>query len=278
MAVTNEDLQKLPLRAIVAFAARCARRVQPIYQSRATPNDRTRLDFEVETIERYARDESDTNHVALVNSLTTSYTSSHSPTDPRSVRFLRAATNAAASAASAAYAHAAAVVPNSAAAAAYASDAAAAARSAADVYGRDSSDAADTGAFDDFRELIGSKLGRPGEAGQPIDPSESGPLGPLWPKGEPEWFAQARAAANETAPEDTEAAEFKLEGDPVAELLNSKPAPQIFAYFDGSGFTQKEIALCLSYLSECYRDLGGSGLKLVGAGQTLVPDGAEVRP
>lgn len=40
-------------------------------------------------------------------------------------------------------------------------------------------------------------------------------------------------------------------------------APQVFAYFDGSGFTDEEVALCLSYLSEVYRDLDGDGLKVV---------------
>jgi hypothetical protein len=32
------------------------------------------------------------------------------------------------------------------------------------------------------------ELGDPGKFGQPIDPSESGPLGSLWPKGAPDWY------------------------------------------------------------------------------------------
>lgn len=37
-------------------------------------------------------------------------------------------------------------------------------------------------AAEDFRKLQGLKLGRYPEAGEPIDPSPEGPLGPLWPR------------------------------------------------------------------------------------------------
>jgi hypothetical protein len=48
-------------------------------------------------------------------------------------------------------------------------------------------DAAARADYDRLREL---NLGVYPELGQPIDPMENGPLGPLWPKGPPEWFAQ----------------------------------------------------------------------------------------
>lgn len=40
----------------------------------------------------------------------------------------------------------------------------------------------------DFDKLQSLSLGRFAELGQPIDPTESGPLGNLWPLGEPAWY------------------------------------------------------------------------------------------
>lgn len=40
----------------------------------------------------------------------------------------------------------------------------------------------------DFDTLVALRLGPPAAAGGPIDPSEGGPLGPLWPAGHPSWF------------------------------------------------------------------------------------------
>ena len=46
-------------------------------------------------------------------------------------------------------------------------------------------------ASSDLDRLIGLKLGEPDTLGAPIDQSESGPLGPLWPRGMPEWYTEA---------------------------------------------------------------------------------------
>ena len=43
----------------------------------------------------------------------------------------------------------------------------------------------------DLDRLIALNLGQPGTLGAPIDPSEAGPLGPLWPQGVPEWYTEA---------------------------------------------------------------------------------------
>jgi hypothetical protein len=40
----------------------------------------------------------------------------------------------------------------------------------------------------DLSRLLGLNLGGPGEIGQPIDVTETGPLGSLWPKGAPAWY------------------------------------------------------------------------------------------
>jgi len=43
----------------------------------------------------------------------------------------------------------------------------------------------------DLDRLIALDLGQPGTLGAPIDPSEAGPLGPLWPHGVPGWYTEA---------------------------------------------------------------------------------------
>ena len=40
----------------------------------------------------------------------------------------------------------------------------------------------------DIRRLTALNLGVAGELSAPVDPSEEGPLGPLWPNGAPAWF------------------------------------------------------------------------------------------
>jgi hypothetical protein len=40
----------------------------------------------------------------------------------------------------------------------------------------------------DFEALLRLHLGRPGELGAPVDASEVGPLGTLWPAGTPPWY------------------------------------------------------------------------------------------
>lgn len=58
-------------------------------------------------------------------------------------------------------------------------------------------------------------------------------------------------------------------------IAESQPEPLISIFFDDSGFTTEDVELFLSYLSEVYREHGGSGLKVVG-GKTLQPEVAEV--
>jgi hypothetical protein len=49
--------------------------------------------------------------------------------------------------------------------------------------------AADLAYESDFKRLLALDLGASQDVGQPIDTSESGPLGPLWPEGPPAWYA-----------------------------------------------------------------------------------------
>ena len=132
--------------------------------------------------------------------------------------------------------------------------------------------AARAAAWSDLDRFIALNLGKPDTPGVPIDPSEAGPLGPLWPQGVPEWYTEA-GVVQHVAVTDTASS-----GESVQVEVTPQPAPQVFAYFDGSGFTPEEVAHCLGYLSEVYRDLGGAGLKVAGTGQTLVPEGVRVKP
>ncbi|MBV8315102.1 MAG: hypothetical protein JOZ53_09200 [Planctomycetaceae bacterium] len=219
----RERLAQLPRRAVVAFAARCARRVQPL--AHALPQQhRGAIARAIAIAEAFAQ----------------------------GIAAWAADAADAAWAADAADAWAAAEAAWAAANAARAAEAAAWAADAADL-----------------DRLIALNLGRPGTPGAPIDPSESGPLGPLWPQGVPEWFPKADIIPT------TDTLEFQ---ENLQVEATPQPAPQVFAYFDGSGFTPEEVALCLSYLSEVYHDLGGAGLKVVGTGQTLVPEGVRVKP
>ncbi len=43
----------------------------------------------------------------------------------------------------------------------------------------------------DFNKLVELNLGSYPERGEPIDPSEDGPLGTLWPAGPPRWYDAA---------------------------------------------------------------------------------------
>src|SRR5262249_36273869 len=45
----------------------------------------------------------------------------------------------------------------------------------------------------DYQKLVDRKLGKFPERGEAIDPSETGPLGPLWPEGEPDWYREGLA-------------------------------------------------------------------------------------
>jgi hypothetical protein len=154
----HEQLTELPLRAIVAFAVRCARRVQPLGHV-LTEYRQVEVDDAIAIAEGFAR-------------------------GGKAVR-------AAARAARAANAARAADI-----AAADAAAAEATAEAAWDT-GRAASRAA---ALDDLRRLVALDLGRPGTLGQPIDPAEGGPLGPLWPGGAPALYTHPPTPSAEPTP------------------------------------------------------------------------------
>jgi hypothetical protein len=62
-------------------------------------------------------------------------------------------------------------------------------------------EAAGAAAVSDFNGLLALNLGQPLTLGQPIDPSETGPLGPLWPDGSPDWYRHPPKRTDEGTPE-----------------------------------------------------------------------------
>lgn len=195
---TDEDLKKLPLRAIVAFAARCARRVEDLSQlpegHPKREGRRAAIDAALRLAEEISRGSVCTSVEPVVQAIDAS----------RGVAGGGISCECAAGAAAAA-AHAAVTAwltlnpgesdrganrwTKTPEARSYLSrlandtadlvalDAFTAAVEAADAVGRN--DAFIRGAVRDYERLLALHLGSYPQAGQPIDPSPDGPLGPL---------------------------------------------------------------------------------------------------
>ena len=183
-------LRRLPLRAQVAFAARCARRVQPLATRLSDdPANHEAVERAIRVAEQLARGdrvtpvEAESAYEGARDAVRAAWDAG----DPTASRARDAAAYAAQ-------------------AASYASQgprlgpAANASRAAFYAY-NDSSDAAnvvkaraafDAAASSNLTKLARLKLGAFPKLGDPIDPSESGPLGPLWPKGAPEGWSDDR--------------------------------------------------------------------------------------
>jgi len=185
---TEDDLKQLPLRAIVAYAMRCARRVQPLLlRATGLPGHERNVgavDEATLAAERFCRGEQ----------VTAADADAHAAyADAVNARAACAAADAAARAAYASYA--AARATRAAAARAAAENAAAYAVNAADAATDATADAAadadaeatavraaEAAAKADYDRLLSLNLGVYPELGQPIDPTENGPLGSLWPE------------------------------------------------------------------------------------------------
>jgi hypothetical protein len=205
-SIQAEDLKKLPLRAIVAFAARCARRVQPLYE---LPAQGKKLDRYIASVndaviiaERFAVDADDasdaaTSHRGLAADIAAqvaidTYTAGASPDTARASYTSRAA-RAAASAASAAMIAAETRSGLKSKFAPFfvaerAADAERSAAAAADAVVANNSTSVRIAAQLDYERLLALNLGHFRDLGEPIDATEAGPLGPLWPGEPPTWY------------------------------------------------------------------------------------------
>ncbi len=160
----RERLARLPHHAVVAFAARCARRVQPL--THVLPQqDRDTIDRAITNAEAFAKGAAEA-RAAEARAATRA-------AEARADATRAAAAWTAARAAAAARADAAAWAATATTAAVWAADAAAWA-------------AAWAAALSDLDRLIALNPGELDPLGAPIDSSEAGPLGPIWPHGVPE--------------------------------------------------------------------------------------------
>jgi hypothetical protein len=195
---TDEDLKKLPLRAIVALAARCARRVEHLAQLPEGHPEHERRRAAVDAAIRMAEDFSSGSPCTSAESVVQALDASRGVAGGG-----RSCESAAAAAAEAAHAAASAwhalgpgagergkhqweeaiVTPSFLDQLAHTTaDLAAlgaftAASEAADAVGH--TNAFVTAAVRDYQTLLSLELGRYPEAGQPINPLPDGPLGPL---------------------------------------------------------------------------------------------------
>ena len=206
---TEDDLRKLPLRALVAYAARCARRVQSIFilpsSNHNFERDAVAVANAILSAEEYARGK-DVNCMEAYAAATAAATSAQSAKDvPTGFQALNAA-NSAAEAAYSVYAAASDLSSNNAIATKafmIASEklnlekALTIVRAEATVNfaARSSAFAANATQSSialirtDYNNLLKLSLGTLPDMGILIDPSEDGPLGVLWPNGTPKWYA-----------------------------------------------------------------------------------------
>jgi hypothetical protein len=183
--IKPEDLQQLPRRALAAFAARCARRVQPLFaglQERAEA-----VDAAIDVAERYANggrgDPYEAYNAAVaVGGPRTGGETDEAPAAPQEgpaeAPAVRETAGAAASAARTGSFYDPAVPT-------FAARAAERAAAAAAAVGAEAEAARASAA--DLQTLRALNLTPFPAEGPAIDPSASGPLGPLWAHGAPGW-------------------------------------------------------------------------------------------
>ena len=178
-----EDFAKLPPRAVVAFAARCGRRGQPLYGlwAAAKSEDVRVVDNALALAEAYARTETATDATRADLAAEAAY---------RAAARAAAAARAGVDKVALTAAHAGAAAHAAADAAADAPDDPVAARLDA-LYAvrasvRAGGPAAATAAKQDLEALESLALETPSEQGNVIDSTARGPLGPYWPNREPD--------------------------------------------------------------------------------------------
>jgi hypothetical protein len=282
---TEKDLRRLPLRAIVAYAARCAWRVKSLYRLPDDYPDKPRheeaVDKAISAARYYAADQV---FAGIIRSAFAAGDDAAAAADSAAGAAI-AGDDAAAAADSARAAAAAARAAATAAAAdrATVSSARMAADSAALSVAwiahppnmtpaetdRDARTCAAARA--DFHRLLDLDLGRFPEPGNPVDPSESGPLGPLWPDGAPEWYVRATEPVVVKVDTDSAAASESL----AVEVHRESP---LSLYFDLSEFAAPEIAEMIGLLSDLYAEVGGDrlvieGMTLLDPAELPVPEG-----
>lgn len=187
----ESELSKLPQRAVVAFAARCARRVRPLFGSHLPGGEA--IEQAIVVAEQMAAGTNVTVDDAKAVAKAAAWAANDAANAGAAAKCPSTANAAAKSAAvEAAYARS----PAEAASVAVSADAAVTMASfATESAGFDPRSDLEKTMFEDLRLLAALDLGEANTLGREIDVTPTGPLGPLWPEGEPEWFRRACAAA-----------------------------------------------------------------------------------
>lgn len=190
---TAKDLECLTPRAIVTYATRCARRIQPLYLSEDIRQSEA-VERAICLAESFARD--------VRACLADTYDeAAYAAADAMGEGDTKVAAYAAFDAAqAAAYAAEAAHKDTAvASAAACAADASFIADSEASWFSANDDDPdANAAAIRDYNLLLVHYPRGKDPIGAPVDLSLAGPLGSLWPDGEPPWFSQRKEAMLET--------------------------------------------------------------------------------
>jgi hypothetical protein len=213
----QDQLAKLPLRAIVAFAVRCASRVQPLGRI-LTEYRQVEVDDAIAIAVRFARGGKAVRAVGAAARAGDAARAAARAVDAARAAAAKAAADsdwvdADDAEAAAAWADATVRAVDAAACAARAANAARAADiAAADAAAADAAEDTAHAAWDagraasraaargDLHRLLALELGRPGTLGKPIDPAEDGPLGPLWPNAAPDWYTNPPKLSDESKP------------------------------------------------------------------------------
>lgn len=186
---TEDDLKKLPLLAIVAYAVRCARRVQPVLDTLPSfAIHGAAVEQAISLTERFCVGKD----LNAAPDAVERAADAAGRTASVAQSFAGGSAVALAAGAAQAAAQATAAVEDSWADSNSADRVARAATYAAGRAGRavatDRYAAVSAATRADYDRLLSLNLGIYPELGLPIDPTENGPLGPLWPEGPPTWY------------------------------------------------------------------------------------------
>lgn len=247
---TEKDLKKLSPRARAAYAARCARRVQPLYTS-ADPRHIEAVENAIAMAERFAG-----GACAVHTAVPDAYAAAIRAATAAGAAYAAYAADAAAALGAALGAADADAFPDVAYAAAVrmcnAADAAARAYAARTVAAGGVAVAATRAALaicvsNDYRRLLGLSPARGRKKDRPVDVAT---LGPLWPDGEPDWYTRAVKARQQDA-------SSKLELDQDATV---GPPALVIAY-DPDLVSEDDYKRLVAAIGDIVRSEGGAGLK-----------------
>jgi hypothetical protein len=246
----EEELALLPRHALIACVARCARRVQPLYEEQSGAKHRRSLEDAIALAEAFASGKQTGRPVAQAGH--------------RAREKSEAAGRAAKRIKARGAVHVADAVACAARATSYATgffghgsegDKRTAYLCAFEAFNQalhaipsdSEAEALIEAAAEDTARLRGISHEGPDQLGEPVDPSESGPLGSLWPQGAPAWWRNQN-----------EAGDCAQSADDTHELVIEIDVPD--DYSDRAILeAAREVALLAD---ESHRAQGGHGLKI----------------